>query len=259
MLKDNGFKLGVYDYFCKSVNDSRKGVFLITDKQSVFYSQVEGDYYTHDEIRIEIEKLIYPNKNINGFDEIDHNNIFIASLGHELLVEIPDGRLSYSKFLLFLNVLREMDRFNSKKLNIKKLELLILKRGGTIYKSEKPNMNDVISELKKLIVHDTNLEEEKIIGNTLDKDTIINCIKYQIDLESCVCFNDLDISLKRCEKYNNDNYYYPYFKEIFSDYESTKRIFDELENKYDEDTPITNITYDNILDKLNSFSSVKIH
>ena len=65
MLKDNGFKLGVYDYFCKSVNDSRKGVFLITDKQSVFYSQVEGDYYTHDEIRIEIEKLIYPNKNIS--------------------------------------------------------------------------------------------------------------------------------------------------------------------------------------------------
>ena len=259
MLKDEGFKLGVYDYFCKCINKSIKGVFLITDKQSVFYSYVKGDYYTHDETRIEIEKMIWPNKNIDGYRGINLDNIFIASLGHELLVEIPKGRLSYSKYLLFLNILKEMDRFNKSGLSNKKIALLILGRSETIYNSENPNMDDVISKLKELRVCDVKLENEKIIGNTLDKDNIINCMKEQIALESCKCLGDLDISLLRCDKYYNDDYYSPYFKELFSDYSIAKNIFDEVYKRYDEDTPIMGITYDNIKDRINSLSTIKIH
>ena len=257
MLKEEGFKLGVYDYFCKCINKSKKGVFLITDKQSVFYSQVDGDYYTHDEIRIEIEKMIYPYKKIDGYDGIKYSNIFIASLGHELLVEIPDGRLSYSQFLLFYNILEEMDKFNNSDLSNQKVELLILKRGGTIYKSDRPVMDDVISKLKELRVFDVEIEAEKIIGTTLDKNNIINCMKEQIALESCECLGDLDISLLRCDKYYNDDYYSPYFKELFCDYSDVRNIFDEVYKKYDEDTPIMEITYDNIKDRINSLNSFK--
>lgn len=261
MLKGEGFKLGVYDYFCKCINKSKKGVFLITDKQSIFYSQLDGEYYTHDEIRIEIETMIHPNKNLYGFDAINRNNIFIASLGHELLVEIPDGRLSYSQFLLFLNILKDLDRFNKSELSDKKVELLILKSGGTIYKSVDPNIDDVLFKLKKIIIHDVDLAEEKIIGKTLDEDTIIKCMKYQIDLENCECLEDLKISLSRCYKYYSDSYYKEYFCKLFKDYLTIRGLYYTISKKCDEYYPINDVTYDNLEDKLrellNNLNAIK--
>lgn len=261
MLNTDDFKSDIYDYFCKSINTSKKGVFLITDKQSIFYYQGDGESYSHDEIRIEIEKMIHPNKNLYELDTINYNIIFGVSLGHELIVDIPNGRLSYSQFLFFIDILKKMDKFNKSGLSNQKIELLILKRGGTIYKSENPNVDEVVIKLNKLIIHDIRLEDEKIIGTTLDDNTIIGCMKYQIDLENCTCLEDLMVSLSRCNNYYNDSYYKFFCLELLNDYLTIINFYYEISKKDYNDISITDITYNNLEDKLrevlNALNNIK--
>ena len=82
--------------------------------------------------------------------------------------------------------------------------------------------NDVESMREKLKGHITEefmLEEEIIEGKTLTKEHIIKTMKDQLSLTSCKTIKDLVFFINRCETYQNDSYFQPFFEEIFKDYQ----------------------------------------
>ena len=99
-IDERSLKLKAEDYFDYCKNNRRiRGLWVITDKQSIFYSQVlKDDYRTHDNIQIDIENEIHPNNQIENWGAIRPSHACIASAGVELEIYMPDnGKLSYSQ------------------------------------------------------------------------------------------------------------------------------------------------------------------
>ena len=76
--------------------------------------------------------------------------------------------------------------------------------------------------------------------------SIIESMKYHIDLENALCLLDIKLSLKRCNNYYNDSYYKGYLLSIFPDFIEVYNLI----NKFD---------YDDLLDEVSgvNFNNIK--
>ena len=261
MVSEKSKKMSVYEYFnyCKRRKGTR-GVAVITDKQYVFYSQVEeNDYTTHDGIFIKIEGELHSNGATANWNDIRQNDMFVASLGKELIIFLPSNKeLSMSQYSFLCDILDQVIKFNSEQEKEDQIEIYVW--GAKNISEEKHTdieklKKDLYANVTKSIV----INEEKIIGKTLDRETIINNIKYHIDIESVKNLSDLKAFLIRCMNYYSDSFYKEIFKSMFKDFEQVREIM-SIFYLCGIDLKIQNATLDNILSLLfQNLNSVFCH
>ena len=108
-----------------------------------------------------------------------------------------------------------------------------------------------------LVTKEFVIDEESIIGSTLDNNSIIESMRYHIDLEDSLCLLDVKVSLKRCNKYYNDSYYKDYLLSIFSDFIEVYNLINRF-NYDDLLDEVSGVNYSNVKDillsKLNDYS-----
>ena len=253
MLKAENLKMSFYDYLEYCLNKQIKGVAVITDKQYIFYSQIDDKYdCNHDDIYIMIEDEIY-NKN-DKF--IKKNNIYVASLGKEMIIYLPESKLlSMSQYKFLEKMLDQVDIYN-KKYNTQLL--IYAAQSNTLY--ERLKTRDVECAKKTLynwVTKEIFIDDEKIIGHVLDDSTQIDCMKYHIDLEDCKILIDLYPTIDRCSRYYNDTFYNEKIKRIFPNFIKIKDDVSILESQNQDNLDISNISYDNIEEYLSSKINIK--
>ena len=61
---------------------------------------------------------------INGWNAIRSNHAYIASIGEELIITMPDnGQLSYSQAKFIIDILNIVEKFNSNNENIRQIKI----------------------------------------------------------------------------------------------------------------------------------------
>lgn len=248
MIDKKCLKLSLSDYFETCKIRFMRGLILITDKQYLFYSDINNIYKTHNDIVINLENLIHPNHKVYSIDAVRETHVLVSSLGNELFIELPKNRnLSYSQYLFLYKILKEVEEINFKL--DEKIGIVII-NDQLVYENDNPDIILIISILKKLINKHILFGEEKIIGKYLKNDYIFKTMKFYIGLEKCLYINDLYDSLNICHKYYLNSYYNKYLKIIFFNYTKVKKLFDKIKNITDENYTLDNINYNNIENKL---------
>ena len=250
-------KFNVYEYFnyCKEFGIKR-GVGVITDKQSIFYTEnMNKDLSSHEWIAMDIETSIH-DVNPKGILALRAENIHYFSLGKELIIDLPNnGDLTISEFNFLVDILNQIKKYNQE--NNTRTNILIGCIDDIHFIDYDPyDIDSIINELKMMITKDITIEEEIIIGKTLDNNKQKENMLFQLDLDNCKNLYDIGIFLKKCNMYYQDSYYGEIFDLIFPNFIDVLEIYSNIENLKQE--LITNITYDNILDELNKFLSKKI-
>ena len=266
-IDERSLKLKAEDYFDYCKNNRRiRGLWVITDKQSVFYSQVlRDDYRTHDNIQIDIENEIHPNNQIEGWDAIRPSHASIASAGSELNIFMPDnGKLSYSQAKFITDALNIVEKFNSNEENKRKIKINLYEPPNKESKYDVTAIEDIKllkDKLQNEITHNIDIEEEKIIGTTLPKEEVINNILSNLNAPYRNV-DELSLLLGKCKSYINDDYYKDIFKELIPNYKNIKKLFDILKELYIQSDKIETMTLDNLEETLynlikNSFKNKK--
>lgn len=256
------FKMNLSDYFSFCQQKSIRGLALITDKQYIFYSQlIPDDYRIHNDITIDLENMIHPHYPIYGIDAIRCNHIQVSSLGNELFIELPlYEKISKAQYYFLSEMLKEIRLINLQRNN--KIGIIILSNNVIYEEENNPNISLACSSLNNLVTKEIKLEKEKIVGKVLKDDIIINVVKYNIDLENCLCLNDLIISIKKCDMYYLDNYYRKYLIKLFPDYIKVRKLLLDILIISNKNINLENITYTNILEKLqmiyNKLNHIKV-
>ena len=266
-IDERSLKLKAEDYFdyCKNYRIIR-GLWVITDKQSIFYSQVlRDDLRTHDNIQIDIENEIHPNNQINGWDAIRPSHAYIASAGSELIILMPDnGELSYSQAKFITDALNIVEKLNSKDENTRKIKIDIFEPPSKESKYDVTAIEDIKllkDKLQKEITHNIDIEEEKIIGTTLPKEEVINNILSNLNAPYRNV-DELSLFIGTCKSYINDDYYKDVFIELMPNYKNIEKLYNILVKLYMQSEKLENITLDNLEEKLynllkNSFNNKK--
>ena len=218
MISKESLKLSVYDYFkyCHT-NKEIRGIGLITDKQSIFYSQIEdGDYRAHEWVASDLEDTIHPNEKKEGWDKIRGENMHFFSMGWELIVDLPlSDTITISQYDFLVEVLNQVKKYNEEYPQYK-IWILISTDSEYLRNHSRFDIDDIIQKLKNLIKKDNqNIYEERKIGKVRSNKEIINNIIFTIDLESVKTIENLKKRFYIIEKYYNDNYYHKYIIEIF--------------------------------------------
>ena len=266
-IDERSLKLKAEDYFdyCKN-NRSIRGLWVITDKQSIFYSQVlRDDFRTHDNIQIDIENEIHPNNQIEGWGAIRPSHACIASAGVELEIYMPDnGKLSYSQAKFITDALNIVEKFNSNEENKRKIKINLYEPPNKESKYGVTAIEDIKllkDKLQNEITHNIDIEEEKIIGTTLPKEEVINNILSNLNAPYRNV-DELSLLLGKCKSYINDDYYKDIFKELIPNYKNIEKLFDILKELYIQSDKIETMTLDNLEETLynlikNSFKNKK--
>ena len=266
-IDKRSLELKAEDYFdyCKN-NRSIRGLWVITDKQSIFYSQVlRNDLRTHDNIQIDIENEIHPNNQIDGWGAIRPSHACIASAGSELNIFMPDnGKLSYSQAKFITDALNIVEKFNSNKKNSRKIKINLYEPPSKESKYGVTAIEDIKllkDKLQKEITHNIDIEEEKIIGTTLPKEGVINNILSNLNAPY-KNVDELSLFLGKCKSYINDDYYKDVFKELMPNYKNIERLYEVLVKLHMQSEKLENRTLENLEEKLynlikNSFNNKK--
>ena len=230
-------KRNVYEYlkYCHQ-NRTIRGAGIITSKQFVFYSQVDQyDYKTHDEIQITLEQMIHPILR-TGWDAIRPYDTCLVLIGKDIFFYLPDTQeLTYAQFEFLSDVLDQIEKYNQEVSPSEHARLICYKQKEL----DTTNVESMREKLKGHITEEFTLESEIIEGKTLTKEQIIKTMKDQLSLTSCKTIKDLVFFINRCETYQNDSYFQPFFEEIFKDYQEIKHYIEFLEQVCKENTPIT--------------------
>ena len=84
----------------------------------------------------------------------------IASLGYELIIELPrNGLFSMSQFYFLKNILNDVILFNNDNRD-KRISLTVIDYDGTFYRSERPNVIVFMDYLEKKITREIQFDEE---------------------------------------------------------------------------------------------------
>ncbi len=266
-IDERSLKLKAEDYFdyCNENDKRTRGVWVITDKQCIFYSQVlRNDFATHNEIAGNIETEIY-NDNQRRYFDVRPRNAMMASTGVELVIFMPDdGKLSYSQAEFIINELNIVEKFNDNEENTRKIKIDLYEPPGKESKGDITSKEDIEmlkDKIKSEITHNIDIEEEKIIGTTLPKEEVINNILSNLNAPYRNV-DELSLLLGKCKSYINDDYYKDIFKELIPNYKNIKKLFDILKELYIQSDKIETMTLDNLEEKLyilikNSFKNKK--
>lgn len=245
MNKENiNMNFSEYLNYCR--DKSVRGVMVITDKQYVFYVQKDiNDKRYHHELYIDIENKIHPNDQKEGMKAIRDNNVYVASLGHEIAIYMPENRLfSLAQYKFLEKVLDTIDKYN-KEYND---NILIYAAYPKLLEQrlKTKDVNEAREYLFNSITKDIIFDDEVIIGDVLSNIEKIECIKYHINLEECSIIMYLDISNKRLKKYYKDSFYKDIVSKIIPDLDIFLEEYNVERKSINEDTEINNINYNNI-------------
>ena len=250
-------KYNVYEYynFCKQVGN-RRGVGVITDKQSIFYTElVNINLSNHEWIAMDIEKSIHE-KNPKGYLCLRQENIHYFSLGKELIIDLPNnGDLTISEFNFLLDIFNQIKKFNIEN-NIKTYILINCVDNNHFRIYDPYNIDSIIEELKEMITTNIKIEDEIIIGNTVDNNKQKENILFQLDLDNCKSLKDIAIFLKKCTMYYQDSYYKNIFNSIFPNFNEVLELFSKIDDLNQNLTTI--ITYNNILEELKKYININV-
>ena len=250
-------KYNVYEYFnfCKQ-NGKRRGVGVITDKQSVFYTElINIDLSSHEWIAMDIENSIHE-KNPKGRLTLRMENIHYFSLGEELIIDLPNnGDLTMSQFNFLVDIFNQIKKYNEE--NNTKTNILIGCIDDNHFRIYDPyNIDKIIDELKEMITKDIMIEEEITIGKTLDINKQKENMLFQLNLDNCHNLYDVAKFIKKCYMYYEDSYYGELFDSIFPDFLEVFDIFSNIEDLNQE--LINKVTYQNILEELNKYKNKNV-
>lgn len=265
-IDERSLKLQADKYFDYCKNRRIRGLWVITDKQSIFYSQVlKDDFRNHNNIEVDIENEIHPNMQIEGWDAIRPSHAYIASAGVELEIYMPDnGKLSYSQAKFIIDILNIVEKFNSNEENTRKIKINLYEPPGKESKYGVTAIEDIKllkDKLQNEITHNIDIEEEKIIGTTLPKEEVVNNILSNLNAPYRNV-DELSLFLSKCKSYINDDYYKDVFIEFMPNYKNIEKLFDILKELDIQSEKIETLTLDNLEEKLynlikNSFNSKK--
>lgn len=265
-IDERSLKLQADEYFDYCKNRRIRGLWVITDKQSIFYSQVlKDDFRNHNNIEVDIENEIHPNMQIEGWDAIRPSHAYIASAGVELEIYMPDnGKLSYSQAKFIIDILNIVEKFNGNEENTRKIKINLYEPPGKESKYGVTAIEDIKllkDKLQKEITHNIDIEEEKIIGTTLSKEAVIKNILSNLNA-SYRNVDELSLLLGKCKSYINDDYYKDIIKELIPNYKNIEKLFNILKELDIQSEKLENITLDNLEEKLhniikNSFNNKK--
>ena len=147
MKRKASLEMSIYEYL-KYCDEKRKikGGGLITDKQSIFYSAVEpDDYSTHDNIGVDLENAIHPQRQKIAWDAFRKNNIHIYTIPPTIIINLPENKeLSKSQLFFLEDFLNQINQY-IKQPKSKKIELDIIT--GT--RKDLSNKDRTIEEIKK--------------------------------------------------------------------------------------------------------------
>lgn len=167
MIDQKSLSLSIYDYYtyCRKIEKVR-AVGVITNSQFVFYSQInESDYKVHNEIFMQLENIIHKNNN-STFNEYRTNDVYIASLGNELIIFMPTRKaLSHNQYLFLCDILDQIIKFNEDKDD----KIYVYVAGSNhINDLKQTDLQKVKEQLSKDVKRIVNIEDEQIIGTTID-------------------------------------------------------------------------------------------
>lgn len=245
MINKKNLEMNVYDYFKYCVNNSIRGVSVVTDKQCIFYTQVDNDNCTHEQLCAKIENEIHPDNKKEGLQSLRKNNTYVTSLGKELTIFLPKNWLfSLSQFKFLEKLLNQIDKYNK---DYNKEVLIYVHFPTSLSKRLKTtSIEEAKRVLYKAVTREIVFDKELIIGTTLSLDEQVECMKYNIDLETCDILIDLLVSISRCRKYYEDEFYRENFKRIFPNFEKIELILKNIVKLYDEELDVSGVNYSNI-------------
>ena len=258
MINKECLKRNVYDYlkYCNE-NGSFKGVGIVSDKQMVFYIQLLGEEYaTHDNIAVRMENEIHPESRRNGWNAIRENNIHIFSTGEELIIDLPNnGDFTRSQYLFLNEILNQVQKYNTEVEETKRVWVMIGCYDRNHFQDyDRYDLEGIKEELKYLVTRDITLEEECIIGTTLELSKQKENMKFQLNLENCQTINDFFQFLKKAKRYYEDDYYGELFDSLIPNFLD---IWNYLPKISIEDglKEFHSLTYQNLIEKLEEFTN----
>ena len=252
MLDEGCLKLGICDYlkYFDRFGGTR-GVAVITDKQYIFYTQIlDDDNRTHESLIIDIEENIHPLSNRKKYDTLRENNVYVMIYGHKyFVISLPDnGQLSRSQLSFINDVLDEVDKYN--KLEKKKVLINLTFPGSYLVNFKDSDIVEIKEYLAKFVTRNISIEEEKIIGKTIDVEGIKENLKFHINFKDCNKIFDILTLLDWVEfTFANDSYYKNIFNELFPDFKEVcdmNNILLQLCGMSVIYQKVENVTYNNI-------------
>ncbi len=249
MSSKNNRDLSISEYLRNCRKKLKRGIALITDKQYIFCSQVnDTDVRLHDQMFEDLEKVIHPNLQTLGFEELNKNNLVMTSYGNELIIYFPyNGLISISQYRLLEIMFKEVDNVSQED-STRKIGILIFQSDNQIiYKGY--NISMALKEMKKLITRRICFEEEKIIGKTLEVDVILQNMAFNIGIENCNSTYDLCYVVEMCVKYSRDSFYQKYLDKLF-DYKRFIGLYKSLMYIGVINCKLSDLTYDNVCNQL---------
>ena len=163
-----------------------------------------------------------------------------------------------SQYLFLCDILDQVIKFNNEQKKDNQVEIYVW-GAKNISENKHNDIEKIKKDLYVNVMKSIVVNEEKIIGKTLDREIIINNIKYHIDIESVKNLSDLKAFLIRCMTYYSDSYYKEIFQSIFKDFELVKKMMTVF-YFCNIDLKIESASFDNILSLLfKNMNSVFYH
>lgn len=267
MIEEKKLQVDVYNYLkhCEQICQIR-GVGVITDKQSIFYSQLhKDDYRAHEEISSDIEKTIHPNDTNNFLIKEQNTYIFAFGYSYNFIISLPhNDELSMSQLEFIYQVIDQVEKYNNEQQNENKQVNIQIFSGNEIFETKvsKENVDELKEKLSKKITKKIKTEEEIILGKTHSKDEIKKNISYHIGIKENMTLKELHNVIITSMNYITDSYYREIFYEMFPNYDRVSNLIDiisklEISNQNIEDLTLENAEH-KLLDVIqNLFSNIK--
>ncbi len=249
MLDKKNLSRNVYEYFSECYMHSRlKSVLLITNKQSLFYSQYDpNDHMIHLPKFIDVFNATH--KETMSWDSLDYrDNVYIASEGKKLYLFLPNNKaftfFQYQFLLDFLKLVEDFEKDFQRNVDI------VMVNGKTYHSIVKFK-----AEIKHMLTTNIDLEEEYILGNTLCFEQIKESILYTTSLLKCQSMDEFLCALEKSTIFYKDPFYHDYFCKLFPDFLELKDCFYYLNNTgvYIDSQFFQTISLDCLKEQLNAY------
>jgi len=227
MINNECLKFSIKEYldYCNNKKNIR-AVGVITDKQFIFYSQVlKEEVPSHIWMVNKIENAIHPSNQQNGISAVRDYNVYIFATGanwFEILLPQIDA-ISLSQYEFLIDCIKQLEEYNQNvEKETHKVNYNIINSNGNKIKGNQ--VEELKENIKRYIVKNVVIEDEKILGKTLSKENKIKCLSFHIDLSNCKTLQELCFYIINFDKYYLDEFYQDLFLELFPDYKDIRDV-----------------------------------
>lgn len=259
-LDKAGLKNSIYDYL-NGYRDTR-GVGVITDSQSIFYTQFLDKSYdkTHDNIATNIEDIIHHQRDGKFYE----NHVYVFAILDYFCINFPsNGMLSLNQYKYLCDILDQVNKYNSETTDDKKIHIDFMAENNTYDKfiqefEKEQDISKIKERLRSLITHDIHLDEEVIIGKKLSDEELTESMLFHMGLKNTMSLDEIRLMLKMCVQYFSNKNYRDMFLKIFPNYENVSSLV-ELLFRIDEAGIgiLSNFSFNNMYDIIKNSGAIK--